>query len=146
MTIKLGTHEQPKVKPGALHSYAGKEREGGPGPWVMGAKTLVGDKVNSAEGDYLGTIEDIMLDTGSGRVAYAVLSFGGVFGLGNKFFAIPWNALELDAENKCFVLRIDKERLQTAPGFDKENWPGMGDATWAYAIHEYYETKPYWAR
>jgi hypothetical protein len=119
-------------------------REHGPGPEVMGAKTLIGENVCDVDMKSLGTIEEIMLDTGSGRVAYAVLSFGGFLGMGEKLFAIPWSSLELDTENKCFVLDIDIDRLKAAPGFDKDNWPTMADAAWANTIHDFYQRPPYW--
>jgi hypothetical protein len=85
-----------------------------------------------------------MIDVRSGRVAYAVLSFGGVFGLGNKLFAIPWESLTLDADRECFVLDIDKDRLDNAPGFDKDHWPSMADPTWASEVYSYYNKRPYW--
>src|SRR5687767_3366358 len=75
------------------HDYTG-----GPGPEVMAARTLKGDKVVNMRGEDLGEIEDIMLDVQSGRIAYAVMSFGGVMGIGEKLFAIPWSALVLDAD------------------------------------------------
>lgn len=59
-----------------------------------------------------------MLDVPSGRVAYAVLSFGGFLGMGEKLFAEPWSALTLDTVNKRFVLDVTKDRLTDAPGFD----------------------------
>jgi hypothetical protein len=85
-----------------------------------------------------------MIDVTSGRVAYAVLSFGGFLGLGKKLFAVPWSALTLDAGEKRFVLNVPKERLENAPGFDSDHWPSMADSTWATEIHEYYEIRPYW--
>jgi hypothetical protein len=85
-----------------------------------------------------------MLDVPSGRVAYAVLSSGGFLGIGDKLFAIPWSALTLDADNKCFILNIDKERLKNAPGFDKDHWPSMADQRWATEVHSYYQRRPYW--
>lgn len=121
-----------------------RESTGGPGPEVMAADTLQGDKVVNASGEDLGNIEDIMLDVRSGRVAYAVLSFGGVMGIGDKLFAIPWEALTLDADRECFVLDIEKERLKDAPGFDKDHWPSMADRTWASEIYSYYNRRPYW--
>jgi len=110
----------------------------------MDADTLIGDNVVNAAGEDLGEIKAIMLDVESGRVAYAVLSFGGFLGMGNKLFAIPWSALTLDADEKRFVLDVAKDRLDNAPGFDKDHWPAMADASWARQLHEYYEVRPYW--
>jgi sporulation protein YlmC with PRC-barrel domain len=116
----------------------------GPGPEVMGASTLKGDSVLNASGDDLGHIEEIMLDVGRGQIAYAVLSFGGFLGMGSKLFAVPWSALILDADRECFVLDIPKERLETAPGFDKDQWPSMADPRWQSEIDRYYGARPYW--
>jgi sporulation protein YlmC with PRC-barrel domain len=116
----------------------------GPGPEVMGANTLIGDKVVNGKGEKVGKIEEIMIDTRSGRVAYAVLSFGGILGIGDKLFAVPWNALKLDPDNKQFVFNVEKERLEKAPGFDKDHWPMMADMKWANAVHDYYKSTPYW--
>lgn len=114
----------------------------GPGPELMGANTLIGNDVMNHKGEDLGEIKEIMLQTGRGDVAYAVLSFGGILGMGEKLFAVPWNALTLDTQNKCFVLNVDKDRLKNAPGFDKDDWPDMADQTWANEIHAYYGTPP----
>lgn len=116
----------------------------GPGPEVMAADTLEGDDVINPQGENLGEIKKIMIDVQSGRVAYAVLSTGGFLGIANKLFAIPWGALTLDASRKCFILDADKERLKNAPGFDKDHWPAMADATWAKQVHDYYGQQTYW--
>jgi len=126
---------------GGPESYFGNE---GPGPRIMAASTLEGDKVVNAAGEDLGEIKDIMIDVPSGRVAYAVLPFGGILGMGSKLFAVPWHALQLDPENHRFILDVSKERLQNAPGFDKDHWPSMADQRWANEIHEYYGSSPYW--
>jgi sporulation protein YlmC with PRC-barrel domain len=118
--------------------------DSGPGPAVMGASTLIGDKVTNHQNESLGKIEEIMIDMASGRVAYAVLSFGGVAGIGDKLFAVPWQALRLDTANKQFVLSVSKERLKNAEGFDKNAWPSMSDPRWATETHSFYETPPYW--
>jgi hypothetical protein len=86
----------------------------------MAAATLDGDKVLSSEGDDIGKIKDIMLDVRSGRIAYAVLSSGGFLGIGDMLLAIPWHALTLDTERKCFQLAMSSERVKNAPGFDKD--------------------------
>jgi sporulation protein YlmC with PRC-barrel domain len=111
---------------------------------VMSASTLTGDKVVNAAGEDLGKIDEIMIDTPTGRVAYAVLSFGGFLGMGDKLFAIPWDRLSLDEENKRFVLNVDRAKLEQAPGFDKDNWPDMADAAWGSRIYSYYGSHPYW--
>ena len=81
-----------------------------------------------------------MSEAFTGRIGYVVLAFGGFLGMGEKFFAIPWDAMRLDARNKRFVLDVDKERLVNAPGFDKDHWPDMADEAWAREIHSFYGT------
>jgi sporulation protein YlmC with PRC-barrel domain len=129
---------------GAQIAGAIRTETGGPGPRLMTASTLTGDDVVNRQGEKLGRIDDIMIDVPSGRVAYVVMSSGGLLGIGEKLFAIPFNALTLDTDNHCFVLDAPKERVLQAPGFDKEHWPQMADPTWARQVHGYYGTRPYW--
>ncbi len=116
--------------------------DAGPGPELMGADTLIGNDVYNLQDDDLGDIKEIMLDMRSGQVAYAVLSLGGFLGMGEKLFAVPWSALTLDTENKRFLLSVDKDRLESAPGFDKNLWPDMADPSWQQDIQAYYGTTP----
>jgi sporulation protein YlmC with PRC-barrel domain len=132
----------PRTSGGA--AIVGTEHGDGPGPDVMDANTLKGDSVVNDSGESLGKIEAIMLDVTAGKIAYAVLSFGGFLGMGNKLFAIPWSALTLDTDQECFVLNVAKERLEGATGFDKDHWPAMADPTWASELHTYYNARPYW--
>jgi len=113
-------------------------------PVVLAADTLTGNKVVNPQEQDLGTIEHLMIDLSTGRIAYAVLSFGGFLGLGDKLFAIPWSALALDTVEKRFVLNVDKELLKRAPGFDKDHWPNMADRTWGSQVYTYYGATPYW--
>ena len=130
---------------GARIEGAGRfENTSGPGPRLMTASTLEGDRVVNRQGEDLGEIDEIMLDVPRGRVAYAVMSSGGFLGMGDKLFAIPWSALTLDTDNKCFVLDVDKQRLESAPGFDKDNWPDTADAEFDARLHSYYGARPYW--
>ena len=101
---------------------------------LLSAGSLTGDAVVNPSGDDLGKLEEIMLDTDSGRIGYAVLSFGGFLGMGEKLFAIPWSSLTVDTVNHRLVLDVPKERLENAPGFDKDNWPNMADRTWGESI------------
>ena len=114
----------------------------GPGPQLMGADTLMGNDVYNGDDEDLGDIKEFMIDMASGRIAYAVLSFGGLLGMGDKLFAVPWRALTLDTENKRFTLNVPKDRLKVAPGFDQNNWPSMADKAWASGVHRFYGT-PY---
>ena len=113
-------------------------------PAVLSSSSISGDAVVNRMGDSLGKIEDLMIDLPANRVAYAVLSFGGFLGIGNKLFAVPFEVLELDTENKRFILDIPKERLEAAPGFDKDDWPDFADRTWGGSIYTHYDRSPYW--
>jgi sporulation protein YlmC with PRC-barrel domain len=113
---------------------------GGPGPAFMSATSLIGDDVYNLQDEDLGDVKEFMLDMRTGKVAYAVLSFGGFLGMGEKLFAVPWAALKLDPANKRMILDVSKERLESAPGFDSDNWPNMADPEWASGIHTYYGT------
>ncbi|POM18517.1 putative PRC-barrel domain-containing protein [Burkholderia cepacia] len=117
---------------------------GGPGPDVMAARTLEGDRVLTMDGDDIGQVDDIMLDVRSGRIAYAVVSSRGEPGIGDKLLAVPWNVLVLDVARQCFVLPVATERVREAPGFDRNRWPAMADPDWAEALHAYYGSSPYW--
>ena len=114
--------------------------DAGPGPRLMGADTLLGNDVYNTADEDLGDIKEIMLDMQSGKVSYAVLSFGGFLGMGTKLFAVPWEALKLDTANHRFTLDATKDRLKDAPGFDDDHWPDMADPTWATGVHKFYGT------
>ncbi len=111
---------------------------------VLSTAKILGDKVVNRAGEDLGKIEELMLDLDKGRVAYAVLSFGGFLGMGDKHFALPFEALKLDSEQECFILDVAKEKLKNAPGFDKNNPPKTADRTWGAEIYKYYGYQPYW--
>jgi sporulation protein YlmC with PRC-barrel domain len=118
----------------------GPKARKGPGPELMGAETLIGNDVCNHKGEDIGNIKEIMLDMRNGRVSYAVLSFTAFFSTGEKLFAVPWEALALDTEHKRFTLNVEKDRLKSAPGFDKSQWPDMADQTWQQSIQTYYRS------
>jgi sporulation protein YlmC with PRC-barrel domain len=111
---------------------------------VISTRTLMGDKVVNPQGEQLGDIKELMIDPQTGHVGYAVLSFGGFLGMGDKLFAVPFSALELKADRKEFVLNVPKDKLKAAPGFDKNDWPKSADRQWGTEIHTFYGTTPYW--
>ena len=114
-------------------------------PRVLSATKLVGNKVVNTAGEQLGTMKELMIDLDDGLIAYAVLSFGGFLGLGDKLFAIPWEALTFNSDDQTFILDVDKEVLEDAPGFDKDNWPDNAkyEAGWLLGVYEYYGYSPY---
>lgn len=107
-------------------------------PRVLSATTIIGDQVRNEKGEDLGKIEELMIDLESGCISYAVLSFGAILGMGGKFFAIPFEALQLRAEEHKFVLNVDRQKLEKAPGFDKDNWPESADDTWLTEVYNYW--------
>ncbi|NTY36551.1 PRC-barrel domain-containing protein [Burkholderia diffusa] len=138
------TTDRPSRDAARIVGAGRRTASGGPGPDVMAARTLEGDRVLTADSDDIGKITDIMLDVRSGRIAYAVVASRGVRGSGDKLLAVPWNVLMLDVERKCFVLPVATERVREAPGFDHDCWPAMADPNWAEALHAFYGSSPYW--
>ena len=95
----------------------------------------------------LGKIENLAIDPSSGKVRYAVLSFGGFLGMGDKYFAVPWSALKLVTKGATsehtmkedrYVLEISEQALKNAPGFDKKSWPDFANAAWTSQIEHFY--------
>ena len=111
-----------------------------PASRLLSASTLAADDVYNPKGEKLGSIKELMLNINSGKVCYAVLSFGGFLSLGEKLFAVPWGALTVDTDNQRFIMDTDEERLKTAPGFDADNWPNMADSSWEKNVNAYYGT------
>lgn len=105
---------------------------------LLSAGSITGDEVCNMQDEKLGKIQEIMLDMAEGKIRYVVLSAGGFLGIGDRLFAVPWKALTLDRENQRFMLDVDVERLKNAPGFDKDQWPDMADASWNSSVESYY--------
>lgn len=113
-------------------------------PRVMRSGTIVGSAVRNLKGDDLGKISELMIDVTTGRIAYAVLAYGGFLGMGDKLFAIPWEALMARSDERQFVLDLDEETLKTAPGFDKDHYPTTADTNWLSNVYTHYGYTPYW--
>jgi sporulation protein YlmC with PRC-barrel domain len=108
------------------------------------ATAVIGTDIVNAKGDSLGEVKDVVIDPSTGRVAYAVVAFGGFLSMGEKLFAVPFNALNYNDDKNEYVLNISKERLEKAPGFDPDHWPMMDDEKWNRDVYAYYQTTPYW--
>lgn len=103
---------------------------------VLTATSIIGDKVENKEGENIGKIKDIMLNTNTGQVQYFIIEFGGFMGFGEKLFAVPFSALKLNTREHDFILDVEKEFLETAPGFDKDHWPETNG--------HYFDVNSYW--
>jgi sporulation protein YlmC with PRC-barrel domain len=108
------------------------------------ASSVIGTSVVNPNGDSLGDIKEIVIDPSSGKVAYAVVSFGGFLSMGEKLFAIPFSSFKYDVSKNHYVLDVSKERLKAAPGFDSDHWPSMSEEKWNRDVHKYYERPPFW--
>ncbi len=115
---------------------------------ICDSSKLVGCKIENMKGENLGKIEGLMLDLAEGRILYAVLSFGGFLGMGDKLFPVPTDALTFRWDDKGNpergVIDIDKESLKNAPGYDKNNLPSTADRTFATRVYSHYGYTPYW--
>ncbi len=111
---------------------------------ISRASKIINAKVTSPKDENLGSINELVIDPESGQVVYAVVTFGGLFGLGNKLFAIPWQALHWTRAKGNYVLDIDKDTLKKAPGFDKKHWPDSTNKwdQWREEIEQFYHVKP----
>lgn len=89
------------------------------GHLIAGGK-VAGTNVYDLAGEHIGSIEDVMLDKATGKVAYAVLSFGGFFGIGSKHYPLPWEMLRYDTRMGGYVVKLDRDRLDSAPVVDAD--------------------------
>lgn len=111
---------------------------------TMSAGTLIGDDIKNLKGEDLGTVKELMIDVLTGQISYVVVSFGGLMGMGDKLFAIPFAKFSVDEDSKVFRLDLDQDALKDAPGFDKDHWPDFTNAKWAEEIYDYYHVTPFW--
>jgi sporulation protein YlmC with PRC-barrel domain len=99
---------------------------------------IIGSVVMNLDGKRIGTIDDLVIDIDTGNIMYAVLEFGGIMGIGDKLFAVPWHSLTSVPAEGIFIIDQSKAKLEKAPGFNKDNWPDVGDRTWGAGIYEFY--------
>jgi sporulation protein YlmC with PRC-barrel domain len=109
---------------------------------VAPLETVLGMDVENPQGNDLGEIEDLVFDVKDGHIAYAALAYGGWLGLGENYAAVPWQALKLNRAEREFTLNADKEKLQSAPKFTKDNWPQTLDPEWLSNVYAYYGAQP----
>jgi len=115
-------------------------------PQLIAAQKVNGTPVYNRGGERLGTIEDLMLDKQSGHVAYAVMSFGGFLGIGERYHPLPWSVLTYDVAQGGNVVDLDRDRLEGAPSFAANENPDWSSRDWGRQVDDYYGARPYWGQ
>ena len=111
---------------------------------LISANKVEGTDVVTPAGENLGSIEEIMIDTRSGKVAYAVMSFGGFLGIGDRHHPLPWGVLKYDTNHNGYVVNLDKRVLEQAPAYGSDERVDLADEAYGKKIHDYYNVPPYW--
>lgn len=110
---------------------------------LIAADAVTGTNVYNPSGDKLGQVDDVMIDKLSGRAVYAIMSFGGILGLGEKYHPLPWSTLKYDTNKGGYVVNLSKENLTNAPSYDRaEKFDWTPD--YGRRVDEYYKTPTFW--
>ena len=112
-------------------------------PPLVPAATLTGTGVYNLDGEKLGVIDDVMIDKFTGRAIYAVMSFGGFLGLGEKYHPLPWAALRYDPLRGGYMVNLDKQRLERAPSYGRDK-PFDWTPEYGRKVDDYYDVPTYW--
>lgn len=108
---------------------------------LISSEDVEGTNVYDPKGNKIGGIDHLMIDKVSGRVTYAVMSFGGFLGLGHSHYPIPWSSLKYDPPLDGYVTSITEAQLRDAPSFSDDSW---GDRNWETRVHRHYGASEYW--
>jgi hypothetical protein len=108
---------------------------------MLRATRIIGSSLQNPAGEDLGRVEDFVLDHLTGRMAYAIVTLGGI---GDKLFAVPHAVLSYRSRESAFMIHVDRDTLRRAPGFDRDQWPDLDNRLWAEEIHAHYGCTPYW--
>lgn len=105
---------------------------------ILSSSTITGQNVYNMKDENIGDIKDLMIDPNNSEVVYAVISFGGFMGIGDKLFAMPLKAFQFSDNDDTIRLDISKEKLENAPSFDKDNWPMTADYEFVDSVYGHY--------
>lgn len=111
---------------------------------LIAADRVEGTSVYNRAGESLGTIDEVMIDKITGKVAYAVMSFGGFLGMGERHHPLPWGVLKYDTNLGGYVVDLDKDTLKNAPSYGKDETYDYEQRQSAQKLHDYYRIPPYW--
>ena len=105
---------------------------------LIAASKVTGTSVYDKAGEKLGSIYDVMIDKSSGTARYAVMNFGGLFGIGEHYHPLPWNVLRYDSQLGGYVVDIDRSKLEDAPSYHGSDTSAWGGDNWGGRVNDYY--------
>jgi sporulation protein YlmC with PRC-barrel domain len=111
---------------------------------LIGADQVQGTYIYNPAGDNLGSVQDVMIDKVSGRIAYAVVGFGGFLGIGDRHYPLPWEKLKYDPSMGGYVVDLDRRTLEGAPSYATNEAAGWEDPAWGRRVDDYYGAHPFW--
>ncbi len=111
---------------------------------LIAASQVSGTAVYNPKGERLGTIDDLMIEKVSGKTVYAVLSFGGFLGIGDRHYPLPWPELRYDVAYGGYVVNLDRDTLEAALSYAPGERVAWEDPAWGRSVYDYYKTRPYW--
>lgn len=112
---------------------------------LISSEKVEGTAVRRSDGDKVGAIENVMIDKRTGKVAYAVMSFGGFLGMGEEYYALPWSTLRYNEQLDAYELNVSDDQLRNAPLATTDFFDnGVADRQWEDNIHRHYRAQPYW--
>ncbi|MDX2156889.1 MAG: PRC-barrel domain-containing protein [Hyphomicrobiaceae bacterium] len=109
---------------------------------LISSEDVNGTSVYDSRGNQIGEIDHLMIEKVSGKVTYAVMSFGGLMGLGESHFPLPWSSLKYDTSLDGYVTGVTEQQLRDAPAFSDDSW---GDRSWETNVHRHYGAPTYWS-
>jgi sporulation protein YlmC with PRC-barrel domain len=112
-----------------------------PNHQLISSEDVEGTKVYDPKGSKIGEIDHLMIDKISGRVTYAVMSFGGFLGLGHSHYPLPWSALKYNVRLDGYETNVTEQQLRDAPAFSDDSWQSRD---WETKTHTHYNVNPYW--
>lgn len=113
-----------------------------PGHAWINATGITGTPVCNPDGEKLGKIEDLVLTRAEGRAAYAILSFGGFLGMGERHYPLPWSMLSYDRERGAYIVSLTREDLDNAPSYGIDEPPNWSDPAWGTRVSDHYSQPP----
>jgi hypothetical protein len=111
---------------------------------LIASDKVEGTEVYRSNGDHIGEIERVMIEKRSGKVAYAVMSFGGFMGMGEDYYPLPWSVLTYNERLGGYEVNISDTQLKGAPKFSRDEDWDWSDRERGRRIYDYYGATPYW--